>query len=89
MSAIPRPIFRSFKEIGRSWFKRTWPTQLTKKPSFEFTVASYNVLADRLLQDHPHLYYTRGARQETWIFDWNYRKKNLLAEIALSNADVR
>ena len=87
MSALPRPIFRSFKEIGRNWFKRTRPNYLESKPSFEFTVASYNVLADKLLHGHPHLYFNRG-KQESWIFDWNYRKNNLLAEIKCSDADV-
>lgn len=87
MSSLPRPLFRSFQDIRRSWFKRSWPSYLENKPTFEFTVASYNVLADKLLHDHPHLYFTR-ERQESWIFDWNYRKKNLLAEIRCSDADV-
>ena len=87
MSSLPRPIFRSFKDIGRTWFNRTRPSYLESKPSLEFTVASYNVLADKLLHDHPHLYFNRG-RQESWIFDWNYRKRNLLEEIKCSDADV-
>lgn len=87
MSSLPRPIFRSFKDIGRTWFNRTRPSYLESRPSMEFTVASYNVLADKLLHDHPHLYFNRG-RQESWIFDWNYRKRNLLEEIKCSDADV-
>ena len=87
MSSLPRPLFQSFQSLGRKWLKRTRPMYLNNKPTFEFTVASYNVLADQLLHDHPHLYFSRGVN-ESWIFDWNYRKKNLIAEIAYSNADV-
>jgi len=87
MASIPRPFFRSFKDLGRTWFKRTRPRTFEGKPNFEFTIASYNVLADKLLHDHPHLYFNRGNR-DSWIFDWNYRKKNLIAEIIYSNADI-
>ena len=87
MSSMPRPLFQSFRSIGRNWFKRTKPSDFKDKSTFEFTVASYNVLADQLLHDHPHLYFGRVGT-ESWIFDWNYRKRNLLAEIAYSNADV-
>lgn len=87
MSSFPRPLFNSFKHLGRNWFKRTKPNSITSKPHFEFTVASYNVLADKLLNEHPHLY-ANNNDHTPWVFDWNYRKSNLIAEIIYSNVDV-
>lgn len=90
MSNIPRPLFRSFSRLGRHWLKRSRPNHIEasfKNSSFEFTVASYNVLADHLLQEHPHLYYGQNG-DEPWVYDWNYRKCNLMEEFKCSNPDI-
>ena len=88
MTSLPRPLFKTFKRLGRSWFKRTRPEHIQTKPHFEFTVASYNVLADQLLHEHPDLYFNNHNNHERWIFDWNYRKNNLIEEILYANVDV-
>ena len=86
----PRPFFTSFSNLGRHWYKRIIPEHIekTKNTNFEFTIASYNVLADKLMEDNPYLYY-QGKRKDPKVFDWNYRKHNLLKEIKCANADVR
>jgi len=78
MTHLPRPIFRSYNRIGRHWIKRPRPQHIerNKDHNFEFTVASYNVLADQLLHEHPALY--THYSHEPWVYDWNYRKHNLL-----------
>jgi len=88
MTHLPRPIFRSYNRIGRHWIKRPRPQHIerNKDHNFEFTVASYNVLADQLLHEHPALY--THYSHEPWVYDWNYRKHNLLDEILYSNADI-
>ena len=86
----PRTFFTSFTNLGRSWCKRSLPEHLERSRSnnFEFTVASYNVLADQLMRENPYLY-AQGKRRDPGLFEWNYRKHNLLKEIKHANADVR
>jgi mRNA deadenylase 3'-5' endonuclease subunit Ccr4 len=50
-----------------------------------FTIMSYNVLAQDLLQSHPHLYYGH----DHMALKWEYRSQILLSEIQEANADVR
>ena len=90
MSQLPRTFFTNFTSLGRQWHRRVIPEHIekTKSTNFEFTVASYNVLADQLMKDNEFLYYT-GMRKDRQAFDWNYRKHNLLKEITHANADVR
>ena len=54
------------------------------KSRFAFTVATYNILAQDLLEMHPHLY--RGTSSE--YLDWEYRKSNLMAEMDKYAPDV-
>ena len=49
-----------------------------------FTVISYNVLAQNLLEDHLSMY--RATDQEH--LDWKYRSLNLLKELQAADADV-
>ncbi|XP_077537883.1 protein angel isoform X1 [Haemaphysalis longicornis] len=49
-----------------------------------FTVLSYNVLAQGLLEDNPYLY--QHCRQE--VLSWPLRRHNLLAELREADADV-
>ena len=49
-----------------------------------FKVASYNVLAQNLLEDHRNLYIHCDAK----YLEWNYRKNNLLSEITQHMPDV-
>ena len=87
---VPRPWFQAFNLVKRHWLKRARPDFIEKRKhrNFEFTIASYNILADVLLQDHPHLYQGNNRHNEAWVYDWNYRKTNLLEEIKYADADV-
>lgn len=52
--------------------------------SFKFTIATYNLLAQNLLEDNSYLYSHCGDR----YLEWSYRQKQLLAEIAYYAPDV-
>lgn len=49
-----------------------------------FTIMSYNVLAQKLLEDHKYLY----RKHDTRSLAWEFRSKVLLKEIKEANADV-
>lgn len=49
-----------------------------------FTVLSYNVLAQGLLEDNPYLY--QHCHEE--VLQWPLRRQNLLAELREANADI-
>ncbi|XP_061481221.1 protein angel homolog 2 isoform X2 [Rhineura floridana] len=51
---------------------------------FDFTVLSYNILSQDLLEDNSHLY--KHCRQQ--ILAWDHRFPNILAEIRQMDADV-
>ncbi|XP_008124042.2 protein angel homolog 2 isoform X3 [Anolis carolinensis] len=51
---------------------------------FDFTVMSYNILSQDLLEDNSHLY----KHCQHHLLTWNYRFPNILAEIKKLNADV-
>ena len=48
-----------------------------KKEEFEFSVLSYNILADNLMLAHPELY----RKCESAALDWNYRWEGIKREI--------
>uniref|UniRef100_A0A8C4NMG7 Angel homolog 2 (Drosophila) n=1 Tax=Dicentrarchus labrax TaxID=13489 RepID=A0A8C4NMG7_DICLA len=52
--------------------------------AFDFSVMSYNILSQELLQDNAYLY----RHCNPAILHWNHRLPNLLAEIQLYNADI-
>ncbi|NWW76235.1 ANGE2 protein, partial [Climacteris rufus] len=52
--------------------------------TFDFTVMSYNILSQNLLEDNSHLY--RHCRQR--LLFWTYRFPNILQEIKQLDADV-
>ena len=49
----------------------------SQKEKFEFSVLSYNILADNLMLAHPELY----RKCETGALDWNYRWEGIKREI--------
>ncbi|XP_071962266.1 uncharacterized protein [Antedon mediterranea] len=49
-----------------------------------FSVCSYNILAQNLLDMHPDLYYHCAPEH----LQWEYRKRNLLSELTNSQADI-
>ena len=79
------PLFKSVYALGRQWcsfHRRCYHREGSR--NFYFSVVSYNVLADGLLQSHNELY--TGAND--WVKNWDYRKRNLLKELLLYGADV-
>ena len=81
-----KPFFQSFSRIGRKWIFKPFGQNENGRKQFNFTVVSYNILADQLLHEHPWLY--SSSQYDSWVYDWNYRKKNLLEEILFTRADV-
>ncbi|KAJ1157482.1 hypothetical protein NDU88_010193 [Pleurodeles waltl] len=58
--------------------------QAADTEKFDFSVMSYNILSQDLLEDNSHLY--RHCRQP--VLFWSYRLPNLLREFREFNADV-
>ncbi|NXK16127.1 ANGE2 protein, partial [Arenaria interpres] len=64
--------------------KETDQSNTESEAKFDFTVMSYNILSQNLLEDNSHLY--RHCRQRLLI--WTYRFPNILQEIKELDADV-
>ncbi|NWX13398.1 ANGE2 protein, partial [Aegotheles bennettii] len=64
--------------------KETDQSNTESETKFDFTVMSYNILSQNLLEDNSHLY--RHCRQRLLI--WTYRFPNILQEIKQLDADV-
>ncbi|KAM6323960.1 protein angel homolog 2 [Aegotheles albertisi] len=64
--------------------KETDQSNTESEAKFDFTVMSYNILSQNLLEDNSHLY--RHCRQRLLI--WTYRFPNILQEIKQLDADV-
>ncbi|XP_071161788.1 protein angel homolog 2-like isoform X2 [Mytilus edulis] len=87
MSGRQRHMYTD-KEYGvnRQWeLTRLGIEQLQRpRPGFEFTIMSYNILAQNLLEDNKYLY--RESPQQ--VLDWKYRSEKLLQEIQALNAEI-
>ncbi|NXT85195.1 ANGE2 protein, partial [Zapornia atra] len=64
--------------------KETDQSNAGSETKFDFTVMSYNILSQNLLEDNSHLY--KHCRQRLLI--WTYRFPNILQEIKQWDADV-
>ncbi|XP_057253036.1 protein angel homolog 2 [Pezoporus wallicus] len=64
--------------------KETDQSSTGSEAKLDFTVMSYNILSQNLLEDNSHLY--RHCRQRLLI--WTYRFPNILQEIKQLDADV-
>ncbi|XP_014806179.1 PREDICTED: protein angel homolog 2 isoform X2 [Calidris pugnax] len=64
--------------------KETDQSNTESEAKFDFTVMSYNILSQNLLEDNSHLY--KHCRQRLLI--WTYRFPNILQEIKELDADV-
>lgn len=53
-------------------------------PAFDFSVVSYNILSQELLEDNAYLY----RHCHPAVLTWSHRLPNLLAEIQQLDADV-
>ena len=88
---VHKAKFQSFSKLGRKWIQRPRPTYIKANlnTSLEFTVASYNILADSVLEHQGCCYERKMKESNFWLFNWEYRKQNLLEEMVFANADVR
>ncbi|XP_031437489.1 protein angel homolog 2 isoform X2 [Clupea harengus] len=74
-------------EVERQWedFSHiSGRCQSLKGRFFDFSVMSYNILSQKLLQDNAHLY----KHCSLPILDWNYRYTNIIKEIQRHNSDI-
>ncbi|XP_061751023.1 protein angel homolog 1 [Nerophis ophidion] len=76
----------SFEVMWRVWqeMKSDYPTTSFTMPTMDFTVMSYNILAQDLLMANIQLY--KHCRLE--VLDWNYRWSLLLEEISRWAPDI-
>jgi len=71
--------------LWRQWeLCSTEPEPPDVTTAFDFTVMSYNILSQDLLQDNAYLY----RHCDPGVLSWDHRLPNLLAEIQQHNADV-
>uniref|UniRef100_A0A3Q3AJK6 Protein angel homolog 2-like n=1 Tax=Kryptolebias marmoratus TaxID=37003 RepID=A0A3Q3AJK6_KRYMA len=79
--AISLPV----KPLQRRWETcSTEPQPPGDSAVFDFSVMSYNILSQELLQDNAYLYH----HCEPGVLPWDHRLPNLLAEIQELNADI-
>ncbi|XP_032440933.1 protein angel homolog 2 isoform X1 [Xiphophorus hellerii] len=77
----PHPV----KSLQRYWETCSTETQPPEDSRvFDFSVMSYNILSQDLLQDNAYLY----RHCDPAVLPWPYRLPNLLAEIQQHNADI-
>ncbi|XP_014889485.1 protein angel homolog 2 isoform X1 [Poecilia latipinna] len=77
----PHPV----KALQRYWETcSTEPQPPGGSRVFDFSVMSYNILSQDLLQDNAYLY----RHCDPAVLSWPYRLPNLLAEIQQHNADI-
>ena len=85
---LPLPIYGVFSDVKQRRWKYVSSRQRREVSKGEalvnFKVASYNVLAQNLLEDHKSLYVHCAAE----YLNWEYRKRNLLVEIKQHLPDV-
>lgn len=67
-------------QCGRQYFRKP----KSQQQGLEFTVMSYNVLAQNLLRDNMYLY----TDCDYDVLEWKYRKEQLLAELKHHKPDV-
>ncbi|KAG7460931.1 hypothetical protein MATL_G00204230 [Megalops atlanticus] len=74
---------RQPSEIKRQWedFSHLYKH---RDQSFDFSVMSYNILAQDLLQNNAYLY----RHCQSSVLDWNHRFPNILKELELHDADI-
>ncbi|XP_028253971.1 protein angel homolog 2 [Parambassis ranga] len=78
---VPQPV----RPLQRHWEACcTEPRPPGVSTVFDFSVMSYNVLSQELLQDNAYLY----QHCDPAILSWDYRLPHLLKEIQLHNADI-
>lgn len=84
-------IDRDFKKLEaklmnlRQWEHTTCWDQYVKSPQgIPFTLLSYNILAQNLLEAHPYLYRQHDSR----ALPWNYRNNRLVQEILSINPQI-
>ncbi|XP_072031481.1 LOW QUALITY PROTEIN: uncharacterized protein [Amphiura filiformis] len=77
---------REPNDFQRHWKDTSLGRRHKSKPytGVDFTVMSYNVLAQKLISMNDYLYHHCPRH----ILDWEYRKMNLLQEIADINSDI-
>ncbi|KAM7368363.1 hypothetical protein PAMP_014586 [Pampus punctatissimus] len=79
---------RPAKALQRHWDASpacsTCPQPPGDSAAFDFSVLSYNILSQELLQDNASLY----RHCHPGVLRWDYRLPNLLAEIRHYNADI-
>ncbi|KAK1351978.1 Carbon catabolite repressor protein 4-like [Heracleum sosnowskyi] len=79
---FPTPCPRCMISVGSAMKSECSSSEPRSTSGINFTVLSYNILAD--------LYASRNAHQNTpaWALAWEYRSQNLLNEIIGYNSDI-
>ncbi|XP_056219578.1 protein angel homolog 2 isoform X2 [Seriola aureovittata] len=86
--ATPQAEAAPVQPLHRHWesspFCSTYPQPPGVSAAFDFSVMSYNILSQELLQDNDYLY----KHCDPAVLPWEYRLPNLLTEIQQLDADI-
>ncbi|XP_030576674.1 protein angel homolog 2 isoform X2 [Archocentrus centrarchus] len=81
----PSRLSLSVKSLQRHWESCSSDLHAPGDTAvFDFSVMSYNILSQQLLEDNAYLY----QHCDPSVLPWEYRLHNLLAEIQQHNADI-
>ncbi|KAM5165537.1 protein angel homolog 2 isoform 2-T3 [Mantella aurantiaca] len=86
LSADYQPEVREAATAKRNWedFSHLYCDPSRGRRKFDFSVVSYNILSQDLLEDNSSLY---SHCRRPYLF-WNYRLPNILRELEEMNADI-
>ncbi|NP_001089542.1 angel homolog 2 S homeolog [Xenopus laevis] len=86
MPFTARDVRRQWEDFNLYYSELSrWNHVFGRNPeNFDFTVLSYNILSQDLLEDNSHLY----SHCRRPILIWSYRLPNILKELADMNADI-
>ncbi|KAJ8355817.1 hypothetical protein SKAU_G00186110 [Synaphobranchus kaupii] len=80
----PAEIKRQWEDFSDLYKHRSKSCDGQPDRPFDFSVMSYNILSQQLLQDNAYLY----KHCHSSILDWNHRFPSILKELAHHNADI-
>ena len=82
--SVLEPSFHSIRDWELTQCGRQYLRKPKSQQGFDFRVMSYNVLAQRLLEDNSYLY--RDCDNN--VLKWKNRKRGLMAELRYHRPDV-
>ncbi|NP_001090474.1 angel homolog 2 L homeolog [Xenopus laevis] len=86
MPSLARDVRRRWEDFNPYYSELSrWNRKFRREPeNFDFSVLSYNILSQDLLEDNSHLY----GHCRRPLLSWSFRLPNILKELEDMNADI-